>query len=340
MENTLLLRELLHKYFHGKLTKKELTDFRSVVNKMSDEMFKKELDFIWNNENDVIPMDTLTKNNILQSVHNIIDHKAIVVKRVFNWWKIAAIIMMPILLINISLLFMDNKEEYVANVQEYTVLSGKGQKNQILLPDGTHIWLNSESEISYTSDFNQSNRSIKLKGEAFFDVKKNEYLPFNVEVDSINIQVLGTAFNVSAYADDPNIKVSLERGKVEVRMHDDNSFLATLNPNEQATIDKKSIVTTITDCEAYTESIWRQNVLKINNIYTDEMIKKLERWYGVHINVQNMPVSKRYGLTIKEESLREMLELINSITAILYTLKVYYLKSEVNKVIHNRYYIE
>ncbi len=321
MENTLLLRELLHKYFHGKLTKKELTDFRSVVNKMSDEMFKKELDFIWNNENDVIPMDTLTKNNILQSVHNIIDHKAIVVKRVFNWWKIAAIIMMPILLINISLLFMDNKEEYVANVQEYTVLSGKGQKNQILLPDGTHIWLNSESEISYTSDFNQSNRSIKLKGEAFFDVKKNEYLPFNVEVDSINIQVLGTAFNVSAYADDPNIKVSLERGKVEVRMHDDNSFLATLNPNEQATIDKKSIVTTITDCEAYTESIWRQNVLKINNIYTDEMIKKLERWYGVHINVQNMPVSKRYGLTIKEESLREMLELINSITPIIYRIE-------------------
>ena len=288
---------------------------------MSDEMFKKELDFIWNNENDVIPMDTLTKNNILQSVHNIIDHKAIVVKRVFNWWKIAAIIMMPILLINISLLFMDNKEEYVANVQEYTVLSGKGQKNQILLPDGTHIWLNSESEISYTSDFNQSNRSIKLKGEAFFDVKKNEYLPFNVEVDSINIQVLGTAFNVSAYADDPNIKVSLERGKVEVRMHDDNSFLATLNPNEQATIDKKSIVTTITDCEAYTESIWRQNVLKINNIYTDEMIKKLERWYGVHINVQNMPVSKRYGLTIKEESLREMLELINSITPIIYRIE-------------------
>lgn len=316
-----MLRELLHKYFHGKLTKKELTDFRSVVNEMSDEMFKKELDFIWNNENDVIPMDTLTKNNILQSVHNIIDHKAIVVKRVFNWWKIAAIIMMPILLINISLLFMDNKEEYVANVQEYTVLSGKGQKNQILLPDGTHIWLNSESEISYTSDFNQSNRSIKLKGEAFFDVKKNEYLPFNVEVDSINIQVLGTAFNVSAYADDPNIKVSLERGKVEVRMHDDNSFLATLNPNEQATIDKKSIVTTITDCEAYTESIWRQNVLKINNIYTDEMIKKLERWYGVHINVQNMPVSKRYGLTIKEESLREMLELINSITPIIYRIE-------------------
>lgn len=321
MENTLLLRELLHKYFHGKLTKKELTDFRSVVNEMSDEMFKKELDFIWNNENDVIPMDTLTKNNILQSVHNIINHKAIVVKRVFNWWKIAAIIMLPILLINISLLFMDNKEEYVANVQEYTVLSGKGQKNQILLPDGTHIWLNSESEISYTSDFNQSNRSIKLKGEAFFDVKKNEYLPFNVEVDSINIQVLGTAFNVSAYADDPNIKVSLERGKVEVRMHDDNSFLATLNPNEQATIDKKSIVTTITDCEAYTESIWRQNVLKINNIYTDEMIKKLERWYGVHINVQNMPVSKRYGLTIKEESLREMLELINSITPIIYRIE-------------------
>lgn len=316
-----MLRELLHKYFHGKLTKKELTDFRSVVNEMSDEMFKKELDFIWNNENDVIPMDTLTKNNILQSVHNIIDHKAIVVKRVFNWWKIAAIIMMPILLINISLLFMDNKEEYVANVQEYTVLSGKGQKNQILLPDGTHIWLNSESEISYTSNFNQSNRSIKLKGEAFFDVKKNEYLPFNVEVDSINIQVLGTAFNVSAYADDPNIKVSLERGKVEVRMHDDNSFLATLNPNEQATIDKKSIVTTITDCEAYTESIWRQNVLKINNIYTDEMIKKLERWYGVHINVQNMPVSKRYGLTIKEESLREMLELINSITPIIYRIE-------------------
>lgn len=321
MENTLLLRELLHKYFHGKLTKKELTDFRSMVNEISDEMFKKELDFIWNNENDVIPMDTLTKNNILQSVHNIIDHKAIVVKRVFNWWKIAAIIMMPILLINISLLFMDNKEEYVANVQEYTVLSGKGQKNQILLPDGTHIWLNSESEISYTSNFNQSNRSIKLKGEAFFDVKKNEYLPFNVEVDSINIQVLGTAFNVSAYADDPNIKVSLERGKVEVRMHDDNSFLATLNPNEQATIDKKSIVTTITDCEAYTESIWRQNVLKINNIYAGEMIKKLERWYGVHINVQNMPVSKRYGLTIKEESLREMLELINSITPIIYRIE-------------------
>ncbi|MDR2955866.1 MAG: FecR family protein [Prevotella sp.] len=315
-----ILRKLLHKYFHDELTGEELNRLRSIVNGISDETFKNELDFIWNNEDCVIPMDSFTKSDILRSVHNVIDSNTTTVRMVFNWWRVAAIIMMPIILISLSLFFMDNRKEIV-NAQEYTILSGKGQKNQVLLPDGTHVWLNSGSEIIYTSDFNLTNRNIKLKGEAFFDVKKSSFLPFNVEVDSINIQVLGTTFNVSAYDDDLDIKVSLERGKVEIRKHRDNKLLATLMPNEQAAVNKVNMVTTVAGCDASTESIWYHNVLKINNIYTGEMIKRLERWYGVNITVQNMPVSKKYGLTIKDESLREMLELINIVTPISYRIE-------------------
>ena len=323
MENTESLRDLLHKYFQGELGDEELRSFKAMIDKESDTTLKRELELIWEGENEVMmTMNPRRKSDILRSIHHVIDMPSTIgMKKPFNWWRVAAIIMMPLLVASLSLWFMDGRESFLSEVQEYTVLSGKGQKNQVLLPDGTHVWLNSESEISYNSDFNQTHRNIRLKGEAFFDVKRNEHIPFNVEVDSVDIQVLGTAFDVSAYADDPDIKVSLERGKVEVRTHGDKSFLAALNPNEQVTIDKERMTTTIVDCEAYTESIWRQNVLKISNLHTSEMMKRLERWYGVHIHVRNMPVSKRYGLTIKGESLREMLELINSITPISYRIE-------------------
>jgi ferric-dicitrate binding protein FerR (iron transport regulator) len=316
MENN-MLRTLLYKYFHDELTEKELEKLRSMINGISDDTFRKALDFIWNSEGVEIPMNPLTKSDVLQSIHNIVNPDKTVIGQRFNWWRVAAIIMMPItLLVSLSLL-SGNKPD----VQEYTVFAEYGQKNRILLPDGTHIWLNSGSEISYTSDFNQANRNIKLKGEAFFDVKKNTRHSFNVEVDSINIQVLGTVFNVSAYDNAPDIKVSLERGKVEIRKNRDNLLLATLNPNEQASVDRKKLLAATTACDAWTESIWHQNILTLHNVSAEEMIKKLERWYGVNITVQNLTKSRKYGFTIKDESLREMLELINIITPISYRIE-------------------
>ncbi|MFT4221980.1 FecR family protein [Dysgonomonas sp.] len=316
-----ILRTLLYKYFHDELNESELEELRSIVNNTPDEIFKKELDFIWDHENYKIPIDPVMKSEILQSIHNTIGVKKVAVKKAINWWKVAVAIMMPIMIISSYLFLSVNKIDNVLIPQEYTVFSENGQKSRIILPDGTHVWLNSGSEITYTSDFNQANRNIKLKGEAFFDVKKSALQEFNVEVNSINIQVLGTAFNVSAYDEDSDIKISLERGKVEVRQKKDNLILATLNPDEQVVLNKLNLSATITKCDAQIESIWHENVLKLNNVTAEEMFRKLERWYGVDITVQNLGKPRRYGFTIKDESLREMLELINIITPISYRIE-------------------
>jgi ferric-dicitrate binding protein FerR (iron transport regulator) len=316
-----ILRALLYKYFYDELNESELEELRSIINGTPDEIFKREVDFIWEHESYKIPIDPTMKSEILQSIHSTIGAEKVVIKKTINWWKVAAIIMLPIMVIGLSLFLFDNKKDDVLMPQEYVIFSENGQKSQVILPDGTHVCLNSGSEITYTSDFNQTNRNIKLKGEAFFDVKKSASYGFTVEVNSIDIQVLGTAFNVSAYDEDPDIKVSLERGKVEVRQNKDKQLLAILNPNEQVSVNKTNLSSSITKCDAQIESIWHKNILRLNNVTEEEMFRKLERWYGVNITVQNLGKPRRYGFTIKDESLREMLELINIITPISYRIE-------------------
>lgn len=221
---------------------------------------------------------------------------------------------------SLSFLLNGQKESWQASQFENVVMAPSGQKTQLVLPDGTLVWLNSGSRLSYNYQYSTKDRVVYLEGEAFFDVKKDTQYPFIVKAGAVDVKVHGTAFNVSAYADEDDIMVALLRGKVSLLSATDQKLLAYLSPDQEATVSKRSLSCRVESCDASIESSWHHNLLKFDGTPAKEVWKKLERWYGVDIALSNVSPSQAYWFTIKTESLTELLEMINKITPIEYKL--------------------
>jgi ferric-dicitrate binding protein FerR (iron transport regulator) len=196
-----------------------------------------------------------------------------------------------------------------------------GQKVHVTLPDGSKVWLNAGSTLSYSSNFNHHHeRIVTLNGEAYFDVVHHPDRPFVVKTGSLNVKVLGTIFDVQTYKNDVFANVSLIRGKVCVYSEMNHKPIAVLSPNQMLTLNTLNGMSSVTSCNATDQSIWIRNELRFNGISPQEMFKQLGRWYGVTFDVANMPVKNRYWLTLKTESLTEAIQLISKITPLNYTI--------------------
>lgn len=227
------------------------------------------------------------------------------------------------LLIGIGATFIVQKQSWMKSMDgQYSVIeTSSGQKSKMTLPDGTQMWLNSGTKVSYANSFNQSNREIILEGEAFFDVVKHADLPFIVRTSDFDIRVKGTAFDVSAYADDSFVEVSLLRGAVDV-YRKDGVLVKGLEPNDLLRFDKEiNGYSLLKGNNAEQYSTWTAEELIFENESLDIVIKKMERWYGVDIDWVGQEEAKRYTFKIKTESLREILHLIDVITPINYAIK-------------------
>lgn len=201
-----------------------------------------------------------------------------------------------------------------------TTIAPAGQKSQLLLPDSTLVWLNSGTRLTYTTHYNTHDRIVRLEGEAFFKVKKNTNLPFIVETGEINIQVHGTQFNIDAYPAENNITVALLQGKVTLHTPYSNKTLTSLKPGQLATISRTDHTCRVQPCDAEMESLWHLNKLKFENTPVQEVWKKLSRWYGVDIKIQNEKDGQTYWFTVKTETLTELLERIDKLTPITYKI--------------------
>lgn len=220
----------------------------------------------------------------------------------------------------LSFLFAGKEESWQAGAFENVIIAPSGQKSQVVLPDGTHVWLNSGSRLSYNYQYSTRDRVVNLEGEAFFDVKKETEYPFIVKAGAVDVKVHGTAFNVNAYADDQSIMVALLRGKVSLLSAADQHLLTYLSPDQIATVSKKDLSCSVEACDAEIEVSWHHNLLKFEGTPVEEVWKRLERWYGVNITVSNVSPSNSHWFTVKTESLIELLELINRMTPIEYKI--------------------
>lgn len=307
------IKDLLHRLMYGKISPADFQQLKEDIPHVPDRELDKEIKVLWEDMEQVPPMDVEVKQEVLENIHRQI---IITPKHSFKYWmRIAAVILLPLLISFASYTYFSNK--YVSVSQEFVVMAENGHKTKVLLPDGTQVWLNSGSQLAYSSDFNRDNRKVKLEGEAFFDVTKSTDQRFTVEADCVNVVVYGTAFNVSAYPDEEIINVSLVRGKIGIENHDDQ-LLTEVLPDQLISISKDNMQWSLRNCDALIESLWTQNVLKFIDAPAAEVFLKLERWYGVNIQVKNMDKDIRYGFTLKSESLREILNEINKITPIEY----------------------
>lgn len=158
-----------------------------------------------------------------------------------------------------------------------------GKRSEITLADGTHIWLNSGSQLSYPSRFKTNSREVYLTGEAFFDVTADANKPFYVMTHDFKIKVLGTKFNVSSYSEDRTIQTVLLKGKVSAGKNKLFAETIDLYPGERIVYDKEgdSIAKGKVDVQLYTS--WINGYLIFDNEPTTEVFKKLERYYNQRI---------------------------------------------------------
>ena len=200
-----------------------------------------------------------------------------------------------------------------------------GQKSVLFLSDGTKVWLNAASKISYVKDFsNAETRDVYLEGEGFFDVAHDSQKPFIVHTSSIRIKVLGTSFNVKSYPEERTIETTLVDGSVRIQPPGARGMRAgdvELKPNQKAVFDKESEVIDIREVVAANSGSWKQERLVFDGESLDNVILQMERWYDVKIQVQNRGnLDCRLTASIEKESLEEVLKLMETSHDIRYTI--------------------
>ncbi|WP_222537904.1 FecR family protein [Pedobacter polysacchareus] len=173
----------------------------------------------------------------------------------------------------------DNAEALKYN----TVSTPKGGQYRIILPDGTKVWLNAASSIRFPTNFLPGERKVTISGEVYFEVAKNKHQPFRVIADQQILEVLGTKFNINAYADQQQINTTLAEGSVKLGRLKSSNY-QVLKPGEQAqmkTIDENPAKISSADLEEVLA--WKNDAFVFNNTPTQEVMKQMERWYNVEL---------------------------------------------------------
>lgn len=285
------------------------------------------------------------KRPLNQQVETLANHIDPVVKTVklrkLLWLKVAAAI---VIIAGAAYLYMRpntaalNKTTATAKV--FTTCSGERKK--ITLPDGSTVLLNAKSSLAIKADFNDKNREVVLKGEAYFDVIHDKHKPFKVYTTDFNINVLGTAFNVKAYPDEISSEATLIRGLINMEALNGQGGIITLKPSQKVTVyrtlpvqEKAKTVKTATahpeiTINHYTlikdstivETAWTQNRIEIYDQNFDDIKAVLEKWYNIQIKFKSPEVEKyRFTATFSHETLNQALEALQKVEYFKYEVK-------------------
>lgn len=195
----------------------------------------------------------------------------------------------------------------------------KGGEYQVVLADGTKVWLNSASRLIYPQSFMGKERRVVLSGEAFFDVTHDAERPFVVETSRMNVKVLGTRFNVNDYDDNEEVSTTLVNGSVEIVSGDQQAF--RLVPGEQAYGKENELEKREVNVRLYTS--WIDGKFLFNNTELEEIAKQISRWYDVEIFFSNENVKKvRFtGAIVKFKPLEDLVRMIESTSQVRFSVK-------------------
>jgi ferric-dicitrate binding protein FerR (iron transport regulator) len=207
-----------------------------------------------------------------------------------------------------------------------------GEKSQVVLSDGTHVWINSGSSFKYPQRFAENEREVFLKGEAFFDVTKRNKQLFVVNTQDARVKVFGTAFNVKAYPEDTKTQTTVTRGLVSVQSTRNNEQAVLIRPNQMAVIKKETTAlptqqsspaetfTVIDKINVEAVTCWKDQLLVFNNETFEDMALKMERWFNVKINIKDNSLKKERfnGKFVHNETVYQVLDAIKLTTPIRY----------------------
>lgn len=207
-----------------------------------------------------------------------------------------------------------------SQIKYTTVSSNAGERKQVDLPDGTHIWLNGNSAVSYREGFINPKRKVHLRGEAFFEVMPSKNKPFEVETGPLKVIVTGTKFNVTAYPEEDKIITTLTDGGILLTIK--NNAQVTLVPGQQAVYSKQGeTLNIITRIATDKVTSWKDNKLVFRNETLNTVFESLRHWYGVTFDVADTSIlALHYTATVTDESLEEVLALLSHTIDISYSI--------------------
>jgi ferric-dicitrate binding protein FerR (iron transport regulator) len=200
-------------------------------------------------------------------------------------------------------------KEIVAATMQYNVLTTpRGGQYRVVLPDGTKVWLNAASYLKFPTTFLGDKRNVELKGEAYFEVAQNANQAFEVAVNGMQVQVLGTSFNVNAYEDESNIKTSLIDGKVKVVSESSASILA---PGHEAIMNKNTNDIKVAAADVEDAIAWKNNVFSFQNADIPTIMRQVARWYDVEITYEGKVTKETFtGEVSRNSNVSEVLKIL------------------------------
>ena len=234
--------------------------------------------------------------------------------------NIAAIMLPFILLYNFIVIPLTQKTP----IQEIiTLYSAPGVITKCILPDGSEVWLNAQSELSYPNKFDDDNRTVNLVGEAYFKVVSDPNNRFNVVTpDNSVISAYGTEFNVNAYEEYDDYSITLAEGNVDVAI-DNLDQVTELVPGQKALINLISKDISVSDADAYVETAWKDGKMVFRRENIASIATKLSRRFGVIINIEGVASTEdQFTATFTNETLEEIMELLKLSTSIDYNISI------------------
>ena len=237
-------------------------------------------------------------------------------------WRYAAVVAIIIAVGCIS--YWQGEVNVKDTFADISVEAPLGSKTKLYLPDGTLVWLNAGSRMTYSQGFGVDNRKVELEGEGYFEVKRNEKIPFFVKTKDLQLQVLGTKFNFRDYPEDHEVVVSLLEGKVGLNNLLREEKEAVLSPDERAVLNKANGLFSVESVTASNASQWADGYLFFDEELLPDIAKELERSYNVKIHIANdsLKTFRFYGNFVRrEQNIQEVLEALASTEKMQYKIE-------------------
>lgn len=247
-----------------------------------------------------------------------------------NILKYACVIALVVFNVGYFGVYLNMEKSFV----QQEIIAGKGEKIMVALSDGSRVWLNADSKLVYPERFSGEMRKVSLIGEAYFEIKKDADHPFVVRTDMMNVKVLGTSFNLSAYPDDQFITTTLDEGVIEIDNKKRKTSSLKMIPSQTAVYDRGSFQCDVKYNEFHREeSDWRDNRLVFRNAPLSEVLKELSRQFDVQFNIQDSAINGfTYDFVCKATDLNRIIETMALITPITFKKN-----SEADYIVESKY---
>lgn len=214
----------------------------------------------------------------------------------------------------IPLLFIAGSYFFFPSHDIVKISTAYGEEKHLWLPDSSEVWLNAGTTIEYPEGFDARQRTVTLRGEAYFSVKRNAAKPFIVRTTALSVKVLGTQFNVKAYPDDARIVTTLKSGKVEVQTRDKDT--RTLKPNQQLSYQRETARIEIAEILADETTGWMNGRLIFTNATLSEILQTLQRRFDLTLKISPSVASSQERYTVKFVKNDTLAKILNTLKEI------------------------